>query len=322
MTTVIAELAQWGPQVQGPAVVSLAEAEAYCRQLARSHYENFPVASWLLPPALRQHFCNVYAYCRWADDLGDEIHDPARSLALLAWWREQLGRCYQGDAAHPVFVALRGTIDEFGIPRQPFDDLISAFEQDQSVHEYETFEQLQDYCRRSANPVGRIVLYLCRQSRDVTCAWSDSICTGLQLANFWQDVSRDFDMGRVYLPREDCVQYGYTREMLERRETNAAFLELMRFEVARARGLLTTGWPLVDAMPGRMQVDLDLFIRGGLQILNEIEAIGYRVWDRRPVVTKRQFARLFLTAASQSLWRRVRQGNVFHASKNIGGSAP
>ncbi|MGD9857094.1 MAG: squalene synthase HpnC [Planctomycetaceae bacterium] len=306
MTFVLNDLDVWGPDTAGRSAASITDAELYCRRLAESHYENFPVASRLLPRALRQHFCNVYAYCRWADDLGDEIGDPQRSLALLAWWREQLEHCYQHEARHPVFVALRRTITEFDIPQQPFEDLISAFEQDQTVHEYETFDQLRDYCRRSADPVGRIVLSLGRASRDQTVCWSDSICTGLQLANLWQDVSRDADVGRVYLPREDRERFGYAAEMLARRETNAPFLRLMQFEVDRTRHLLQSGLPLVDAVRGRMQVDIDLFIRGGLQILREIERIGYRVWDTRPVVNKRQFARLFVSAVLRTGWRRMR----------------
>ncbi len=305
MTSVIDELDVWGPEAPDRDATSVAQAEAYCRRLAGSRSENFPVASWLLPRELRQHFCNVYAYCRWADDLGDEVGDPQQSLALLAWWREQLGRCYQNETQHPVFVALRQTITRFDIPQQPFADLISAFEQDQTVTEYETFGQLEDYCRRSANPVGRIVLHLCRQSCDETTAWSDAVCTGLQLANFWQDVARDFDMGRVYLPREDRDQFGYTAEMLQRRETNEPFLKLMQFEADRARDLLRSGLPLVDAVTGRMQVDIELFIRGGLQILTEIERIGYHVWETRPVVRKRQFARLFVTTVTRNLWRRL-----------------
>lgn len=310
--TVIAELDTWGPDTQQSSTISVAQAEEYCRELANSHYENFPVASWLLPKALRQHFCNVYAYCRWADDLGDEVGETQKSLKLLAWWRDELVRCYDGETRHPVFVALAGTISEFEIPREPFADLISAFEQDQSVIEYETFPQLLDYCRRSANPVGHIVLHLCREYRDETAAWSDSICTGLQLANFWQDVSRDFDMGRVYLPREDRERFGYTSNMLHERVTNEAFLKLMAFQVDRARGLLFAGQPLINENHGRIQVDIELFLRGGLQILTEIERIGYRVWDKRPIVSKGQFARLFASTCLKSVFRRI----VVRSSRN------
>lgn len=272
--------------------MSRAEAEAYCRRLARRHYENFPVVTWALPRRLHQHFYNVYAFCRWADDLGDETGGGERALQLLGWWRDELNACYEGAPRHPVFVALRPTIEQFGIPREPFLDLISAFEQDQVVQQYDTFDQLRDYCRRSADPVGRLVLYLCERHSPQNAAWSDSICTGLQLANFWQDVSRDYKIGRVYLPREDRLRFGYDDEALARRTSTPEFVELLRFEVDRARQWLTAGRPLVDAMPGRLRVDIELFVRGGLQILTEIERIGFRVWEQRPVVSRARFALL------------------------------
>jgi squalene synthase HpnC len=298
-------LREWGPEKNGRQTLSPAEAEEWCRRLARSHNENFLLVSWLLPRGLRQHFFNVYAYCRWADDLADEIADCERSLELLAWWRDELAACYGGEARHPVFVALSRTIAECSIPQQPFADLISAFEQDQRVFGYDTFAQLRDYCRRSADPVGRLVLHVCGEFTDEQAAWSDSICTGLQLANFWQDVARDLDMGRVYLPREDCERFGYTREQLESRLTNEAFVELMRFEVDRAREFLKAGMPLVPRLPGRLQVDIDLFARGGLKILDRIEQIGYRVWEQRPVVTKRDAAGLLAGSLCRRFWRGV-----------------
>jgi squalene synthase HpnC len=256
---------------------------------------------------LHQHFFNIYAYCRWADDLGDEVGEVARSRELLGWWREELNDCYAGRASHPVFVALLPTIREFEIPIEPFADLISAFQQDQMVHEYETFDDLCDYCRRSANPVGRLVLHLCRQATDDNFRWSDSICTGLQLANFWQDVSRDLDIGRVYLPQADCRRFGYSREDLHARRTTEPFLELMKFEVQRARQWLSPwrdqGLPELRPFPLRVQVDIELFARGGERILDRIARIGYRVWDQRPVVTRGDVLRLF----AGCLWRGVRR---------------
>ncbi len=308
------QLDLWGPQAVERPIPSLAEAEAYCRHLARTHYENFPVASCFLPRPIRQHFYNVYAYCRWADDLADEIVDAERSLSLLSWWRGQLDECYAGSANHPVFVALQTTISQFEIPRAPFDDLISAFEQDQRVLEYETFEQLRDYCRRSANPVGRLVLYVCRQHCEQNVEWSDSICTGLQLANFWQDVGRDRDLGRVYLPRADRERFTYSDEALHARVTNEAFLRLMRFEVDRARGCLLAGLPLAEQLPGRLQVDVDLFARGGLKILDRIEAIGYRVWKQRPVVTKGDVLALLVGSLCRATGRRFGRGKM-HAGR-------
>jgi len=283
------DLHMWGPGCER-AALSLVEAQRYCRDLAVSHYENFPVVTWLLPKHLHQHFYNVYAYCRYADDLGDEISDTNRSLELLAWWRDELNVCYVGKCSHPIFVALAPTIEQFGIPQQPFEDLISAFEQDQRVTDYETFSQLEDYCTRSANPVGRLVLYLAERYNEENSRLSDSICTGLQLANFWQDVARDFEIGRVYLPHEDRQRFGYTDAMLQNRETNSQFLELMTFQIDRARSYLTAGFPLVREMPGRLKVDIEMFIRGGLEILNAIQRIEYRVWDKRPVISKKKLA--------------------------------
>jgi squalene synthase HpnC len=303
------ELTRLGPEGTALARVTPTEARAYCRQLANTHYENFPVVSWLLPRHLHQHFYNIYAYCRWADDLGDEVGDEARSLELLDWWRGELDACYAGQTTHPVFVALRETIGEFRIPREPFADLISAFEQDQRVKRYATFDLLRDYCRRSADPVGRLVLYLCRQATAENFRWADSVCTGLQLANFWQDVARDFDIGRVYLPQDDCRQFGYSAEDQQGRVTNGAFLELMQFEVERARRFLRpwrdTSRPELKVFPFRVQVDLELFSRGGEKILDRIAAIGYRVWDSRPVVTRGDVLKLLLKSLASAVRRSV-----------------
>jgi len=303
--TVREDLVRWGPAAP-PTIVSRADAEAYARRLAQSHYENFPVVTCLLPRRLQQHFYNVYAFCRWADDLGDEIGDPAESLRLLGWWREELAACYAGAPRHPVFVALQPTVDAFRIPARPFENLISAFEQDQRVREYDTFAQLHDYCRRSADPVGRIVLHLCESVSERNLAWSDAICTGLQLTNMWQDVARDFDIGRVYLPREDRDRCGYSAAALAARTTNAAFLDLMRFEVDRARSFLEFGLPLADAVPGRLRFDIELFAQGGLATLRAIERIGFRVWDERPRLGKLDFARLLAGAIGRRCcrWRR------------------
>ena len=318
MTAFEHELAAWGPDspcFQGTdAPVSLAEAQAYCRKIALGHYENFPVVSWALPRELRPHFYHIYAFCLWADDLGDEIEDADQSLSLLAWWRSQLVECYQGiqnaavdaqpsstSCLHPVFIALAPTIVKYDLPQSAFDDLIQAFEQDQRISEYQTFAELLSYCQRSANPVGRLVLHLCESVTEETLAWSDSICTGLQLANFWQDVARDFAIGRIYIPREDCEQFGYTREQTERNEFNAAFQRLMEFEVQRARQYLLEGVPLIAQLPGRLQVDIDLFIQGGLKILDHIERQQFNVWKQRPQVTRFEFGIMLC----QSLLRRI-----------------
>ena len=292
------ELATYGPEAIYP-TPSEAEALAYCRRLAKTHYENFSVATLLLPRPLVPHFHVIYSYCRWADDLGDETGGGERALKLLAWWREELERCYAGNAKHPVFVALAPTIRRFAIPKEPFLDLIRAFEQDQLVTRYESFSQLETYCRWSANPVGRLVLYLCECFNERSAAFSDDICTGLQLANFWQDVSRDFDIGRVYLPHEDCFRFGYSDADLAARRFTPAFRELMRFEVDRARDFLTRGLDLIPLVPKNVRPDIELFARGGLAILRNIEAIDYNVWRTRPEVSKREKIGLLLRVIGQ-----------------------
>ena len=286
---------------------TLIESESYCRQLATSHYENFPLIARLLPRDLRQPFFNVYAYCRWSDDLGDELGDRQLSTRLLGWWRGELARCWAGEVmAHPVFVALQQTAKRFNLAREPFDDLLTAFEQDQVVTEYQTFDELLGYCRNSANPVGRIVLRLCGADDERSVELSDDVCTGLQLANFWQDVARDADIGRTYLPIEDCERFGYSRHDLAQRITNEAFLKTMQFQVERARGLLLSVRELAPRLTGRLQVAIDLFGEGGLKICDRIEAIGFRVWEQRPVVTKFDAIGLLVKCLSRAMFRPLR----------------
>jgi squalene synthase HpnC len=292
--TFAAELELYGPEAPAPADLSISQCRRYCRRLARRHYENFTVASLLLPPQLRQHFCNVYAYCRWADDLADETAGPAEAVGLLDWWQSQLQQCYRGQASHPVFVALAETIRQFDIPPDPFTDLLVAFRQDQQVTRYETFEQLLGYCRYSANPVGRLVLYLGRCCDAERVRLSDSICTGLQLANFLQDIARDWDRGRVYLPSADCEQFGYSEAMLARRECNPQFRRLLAAEVEEAERWLRRGLPLVGVVPRELRLDVSLFVHGGLAILEAIRRQDYDVLSHRPVVSRVQKLRLFV----------------------------
>src|SRR5690349_15030077 len=263
-----------------------AESENYTRWLATHHYENFHVVSFLLPKKLHQDFYNVYSYCRWADDLGDEIGDSAESLRLLAWWREQLHAMYAGEAAHPVFVALRGTVERHAIPREPFDDLIRAFEQDQTTTRYATWQDLFGYCRNSANPVGRLVLYLCGYSDARRQSLSDATCTALQLANFWQDVTVDLEKDRVYIPLEVMERHGYTVDDLFARRFTPGFRETMREIVGKARELFLEGLPLSGMVDRRLAIDLDLFSRGGMRVLEKIEQQGYDVLRARPAISK------------------------------------
>ena len=264
---------------------SLADSLRYTRWLARRHYENFTVVSWLLPRRLRQDLYNVYSFCRWADDLGDELGAPDLSLRSLEWWRQQLLQMYGGEVRHPVFVALRQTALRHAIPSQPFLDLISAFEQDQSLTRYQSYQQLLDYCARSANPVGRLVLRLCGYTDPERVRLSDATCTALQLANFWQDVARDLDKDRVYIPLEDMRAHGYRLEDLEQRRSNRNFHRLMRDLVNRAHMLFLQGLPLAEMVSRRLAVDLELFSRGGLAILEKIRRQDYDVLHRRPVLT-------------------------------------
>ena len=298
----LSEMARYGTGRDRP-VITLAKARRYCGRLARAHYENFAVASLLLPRKVLPHFHAVYAYCRWADDLGDETGGGDRALDLLAWWRCELLACYQGRARHPVMVALLPTIERFRIPPEPFLNLLLAFEQDQRIKRYETCEQLLGYCRNSANPVGRLVLYLCEAHDDGRGELADHICTALQLANFWQDVARDFAIGRVYLPAEDRQRFGYSDADLEARRFTPAFAELMRFEVDRARDLFQRGLPLIDLMPPAFRSDVELFIAGGRAILRKIDGIGYNVWATRPELTKWEKA----TLLGGAFWRRARR---------------
>ncbi len=298
-----AHLAQFGPHAKHPETFSRERAEAYCRDLAARHYENFTVASWLLPRHLRQPFANVYAYCRWSDDLADETSGGEESLALLSWWEEQLHACYQGNVRHPVLVALAETVRQFQIPPEPFADLLVAFRQDQHQRRYSCHEEVLNYCRYSANPVGRLVLYLGRCHDDHRGRLADSVCTGLQLANFCQDVAGDYRRGRVYLPQDVCRQYGYTEEMFAQSLANEAFGQLISHEVERAEGYLRAGFALVPLVPRELQVDVELFVRGGLAILERIRRVGYDVWNQRPEVPKTQQVVLLL----RCWWAKLRR---------------
>ncbi|HTQ38963.1 MAG TPA: squalene synthase HpnC [Pirellulales bacterium] len=290
------ELALYGPGPAAQPCPTLAAAQTYCRRLARCHYENFTVASWLLPAQLRQHFCNIYAYCRWSDDLADETAGGQQSLLLLDWWQSQLDDCYRGVASHPVFVALAETIRGFEIPIEPFRSLLIAFKQDQTCTRYETFDDLLAYCRNSANPVGRLVLYLGRCHDESRGLLADSICTGLQLANFWQDVARDYRIGRIYLPQESCRRAGYPEAMFARGEFNPQFRELLAGEVARAEAFFDAGQPLVAQVPPSLRISVQLFIDGGRAILQAIRKLDYNVWHTRPVVGKWKKLNLLLGA--------------------------
>jgi squalene synthase HpnC/squalene synthase HpnD len=265
-----------------------AEAQRYTRWLATHHYENFNVVSWLLPRRLHQHFYNVYSYCRWSDDLGDEVSEPTRALELLDAWEDELQLVFRVDRgpSHPVLIALRETVREKNIPIEPFRDLLRAFRQDQRVLRYATWEDVLDYCVYSANPVGRLVLYLCDYCDEERQRLSDYTCTALQLANFWQDVSRDLEKGRIYIPNDALQAHGLTEADIVSRRCDERYARLMKSLVARTRELFAAGAPLARQVDETLRVDIELFSRGGLAILDAIEASGYNTLSHRPALTK------------------------------------
>lgn len=267
-------------------------AQEYTRWLATHHYENFNVVSWLLPKELHQHFYNVYAYCRWADDLGDEIPAKERALGLLAWWEVELNACYQGSPSHPVFVALRETVMAKNVPKQPFADLLKAFRQDQVVKRYPTWVAVLDYCEYSANPVGRLVLYLCGYRDEARQRLSDVTCTALQLANFWQDVSRDLEKGRIYIPLDRAAAHGVSERDIVEKKFDQRYVLLMKELIEYTRGLFEKGMPLSKMVEGKLSVDLAMFSRGGIAVLDAIEEMGYDTLHRRPAVSKTKQLRL------------------------------
>jgi len=285
------------------------EAYRYCERLARSHYENFPVGSILIPKPLRKHFYSIYAFARTADDFADEGYAESYSerdrLELLEEWGEMLSGAFQGHATHPVFVALRETRAEFDLPFTLFEDLLSAFKQDVTVRRYASFDQLLDYCRRSANPVGRLILLLFGFQEEQLHAWSDDICTGLQLANHWQDVAVDLSKDRIYIPEEDLAQFGFSFDDLREPQAGNRVKGLVQFEVRRARELFKRGKPLCVSVSGRLGLELRAVWLGGMRILDLIEQNGYDVFTRRPVITSTEKIRILGLAARKGVFRRL-----------------
>ena len=295
------EIAEHAP----PASCSPDVAQQYTRWLATHHYENFNVVSWLLPKELHQHFYNVYAYCRWADDLGDEVPDSSHALELLDWWEQELNPCYDGHPSHPVFVALRETIVAKNIPKQPFADLLKAFRQDQTVKRYPTWDAMVEYCVYSANPVGRLVLYLCGYRDERRQQLSDATCTALQLANFWQDVSRDLEKGRIYIPLDIAAAHGLSETDIVERRFDDRYPRLMKDLIVRTRALFAEGVPLAKMVDARLSIDLEMFSRGGLAVLDAIEASGYNTLHHRPSISKAKQARLLSRSLLAHLTNKI-----------------
>jgi squalene synthase HpnC len=268
---------------------TVAEAQLQTRRLAKSHYENFSVVTLLLPRHLRQDFCNIYAFCRVADDLGDETGDRDLSLKLLNDFRRQTLDCFAGRATTTVFVALTQTVRRHDIPPQPFLDLIDAFEQDQRVLRYDTFPQVLDYCRRSANPVGRLVLYLCGYRDEKRQLLSDQTCSALQLANFWQDVRRDIlDRDRIYIPRDSMDRFGVTESQIRDARCDDNYRRLMRFEVDRTADMFRAGDPLLPLLRPAVRMQISLFGKGGRLVLSSIRRQNYDTLSKRPALSKWQ----------------------------------
>lgn len=275
----------------------LFSAEAVTRHLAHSHYENFSVVSVLLPKRLRQDFCNIYAFCRVADDLGDEVPDRLESLRLLKQFREMTTACHAGEATTALFIALAGTIRKYDIPIDPFLNLIDAFEQDQRIFRYDTFEQVVDYCRRSADPVGRLVLYLCGYRDAPRQILSDKICTALQLTNFWQDVKKDIlDRDRIYLPRESMKKFGVDESQIRQGRIDQNYRNLIQFEVDRTSQWFDQGEALLPLLGKSVRPQISLFAKGGRAILKAIRRQDYDTLTTRPSLDKWQKGRLILSA--------------------------
>lgn len=326
---VLNDLSTFGPQ--GSRELTEQEAIDYARNLTHSQYENFTVVSWFLPKNHRPSFYSIYAFCRWADDLGDETGDPARSLELLDWWRHELDLCYQGSPRHPVYIALAKTIEQHDIPRKPFDDLIDAFVQDQRVTRYDTWDQVLDYCTRSADPVGRLVLYVCGYRDDQRQQLSDLTCTGLQLANFWQDVRRDIiERNRVYLPRDIARQAGLDIDLMAKavhadhartcdlestgscpcsdlgpnaslRALLPAYRKALAIAVERTDPFFTRGRSLLPLLDEPIRSDIKLFSLGGERVLKMIRRQRFDTLTSRPSISKLGKAGLILRVLAGKL---------------------
>ncbi len=284
---------------------SLPEAYRYCERMAQEHYENVPVASRFLPEGMRPHVFAIYAFARAADDFADEAHYRDRRFEALDLWGEELLRAFHGEADHPIFVALRDTVERRELPITPFMDLLTAFRMDQSVSRYATFQELRGYCAHSCEPLGRLVLYLFGYRDPSLHCFADDMCTGLQLATFLQDLSLDFNghRQRLYLPQEDLRHFGVTEHDLRDGAMTLAFRDLMRFQVSRARSLLERGRPLIDRIGPDLSFELELTWHSGQAVLDKIESVDYDVFHRRPVLNSADRARLLARAVARR-WPR------------------
>lgn len=309
LSALVANLPAQKPNPEFKPTPEIAQAEAFSRLIARTHYENFSIASWLLPRSLQQDFYNVYAFCRWSDDLADELGDPEKSRALLSAWEFELNECRGGVPRNPILLALQQTVNRHAIPKQLFTDLLSAFQQDQFKTRYNDEVELLNYCTRSANPVGRIVLTMA-QVEDADCLeLSDSICTGLQIANFCQDMSRDAAQDRIYAPRTLQERHQVNDAMILERKVTPQLRNLLRDWCGSSRNFLTQGQDLAARVPRWLAVDINLFTRGGLAILKAIEAQHYDVWSHRPTVSKLRKTGLFVQSVFEHYFSRLKRSS-------------
>ena len=277
---------------------TLERSYAYCRRTAHRHYENFTVGSWFLPRDLRRHVYAIYAYCRFVDDLGDAV--PGDRLAQLDSWEKELLACYEGRPRHPIAIALQDTIQRFSIPRGPFLKLVEANRMDQRKQRYRDMAELLEYCRHSAEPVGHLFLYLFGYRDAGRQELADCTCTALQLTNFWQDVHRDYQMGRIYIPQDDMDRFGVSEAQIAARRCDQKFRDLMRFQVARTRRLFARGAELPARVKGVARLDIRLFTLGGLHILDGIEGLDYDVLATRPTLSKPARLRIMLWTAART----------------------
>jgi squalene synthase HpnC len=272
-------------------------AYRYCRAVTRSHYENFPVASLLLPARLRPAIEAIYAFSRLADDFADEPEYQGCRLQKLDEWEHYLDD--QRMPTHPVFIALHDSATRYLLPKNLFHDLITAFRMDVVKKRYQNFDEVLHYCQHSANPVGRLVLHLFGYVKDECLRQSDCICTALQLANFWQDVDIDLDKDRIYLPQDDLALHGVTEAELFRHQLTDNIKRLLCYEIERAKGLFREGKPLGLSIPGSLGIELRLTWLGGVTVLKKIEQVGYDVFRKRPALSKADFAKLLWIAISR-----------------------
>lgn len=287
--------------------LNVAESYDYCERITRAHAENFPVGSLLVPKNRRRHVYSIYAFARTADDIADEGYEDGINtggrLAALDEWEQKLEACYRGQASHPVFIALSVTAQELQLPLELFRDLLSAFRQDVVKRRYANFDELLDYCSRSANPIGRLILLLFDYRDERYHRLADEITTGLQLANFWQDVAVDILKDRVYLPENEMKHFGVSGDDLRERRFNGSYAALLKFQVERTKDFFDRGSVLPRLLRGRIALEVRLTLLGGMRILEKIEERGYDTLNTRPKLQIRDKIGLMVKLLTGSRYR-------------------